>query len=162
MFLVSACSCLYAIHWSWVLSGEWGCSWSSADRQCSNYIWVITNLIAYWSASYIRDLTVFHWNLNENTTIFIEENQSKNVIFKQVAMWFRPQCVKRVRSNNTTVGQFTPISSLIARFKGPTWGPPGANRTQVGPMLATWTLLYLGYHEMATWINSKIIESFLS
>ena len=24
---------------------------------------------------------------------------------------------------------------------GPTWGPPGADRTQVGPMLAPWTLL---------------------
>ena len=24
---------------------------------------------------------------------------------------------------------------------GPTWGPPGADRTQVGPMLTTWTLL---------------------
>ena len=32
-------------------------------------------------------------------------------------------------------------SSLITRFKGPTWGPPGADRTQVGPMLAPWTLL---------------------
>ena len=32
-------------------------------------------------------------------------------------------------------------SSLIARFLGPTWGPPGADRTQVSPMLATWTLL---------------------
>ena len=29
----------------------------------------------------------------------------------------------------------------IARFMGPTWGPSGAGRTQVGPMLATWTLL---------------------
>ena len=29
----------------------------------------------------------------------------------------------------------------IARFTGPTWGPPGADRTQVGPMLAPWTLL---------------------
>ena len=28
------------------------------------------------------------------------------------------------------------ISSLIARFMGPTWGPSGAGRTQVGPMLA--------------------------
>ena len=27
---------------------------------------------------------------------------------------------------------------------GPTWGPSGADRTQVGPMLAQWTLLY-GY-----------------
>ena len=35
--------------------------------------------------------------------------------------------------------------SLIARFMGPTWGPHGADRTQVGPMLAPWTLLS-GYH----------------
>ena len=33
------------------------------------------------------------------------------------------------------------IRSLIARFMGPTWGPSGADRTQVGPMLAPWTLL---------------------
>ena len=31
--------------------------------------------------------------------------------------------------------------SLIAKFMGPTWGPAGAERTQVGPMLAPWTLL---------------------
>ena len=30
---------------------------------------------------------------------------------------------------------------LIVRFMGPTWGPSGADRTQVGPMLAPWTLL---------------------
>ena len=29
----------------------------------------------------------------------------------------------------------------ISRFMGPTWGPPGANMTQVGPMLVPWTLL---------------------
>ena len=31
--------------------------------------------------------------------------------------------------------------TLIARFMWPTWGPSGADRTQVGPMLAPWTLL---------------------
>ena len=31
--------------------------------------------------------------------------------------------------------------SLIARFMGPTWGPPGADRTQEGPMLAPWIWL---------------------
>ena len=31
--------------------------------------------------------------------------------------------------------------SLIGRFMGPTWGPSGADRTQVGPMLAPWTSL---------------------
>ena len=33
------------------------------------------------------------------------------------------------------------IPTLIARFMGPTWGPHGADRTQVGPILAPWTLL---------------------
>ena len=32
-------------------------------------------------------------------------------------------------------------ASPIARFMGPTWGPSGADRTQIGPMLAPWTLL---------------------
>ena len=32
-------------------------------------------------------------------------------------------------------------TTLIARFMGPTWGPSGADRTQVGPMLALWALL---------------------
>ena len=31
--------------------------------------------------------------------------------------------------------------SRIARFLGPTWGPPGSCRPQMGPMLAPWTLL---------------------
>ena len=58
MLLVSSCSCLCPIQWSQLLSREWRCSLSSADRRCSNYIWVIDHLIAYWGVSYIRDLTV--------------------------------------------------------------------------------------------------------
>ena len=34
------------------------CSWSSADRRCSNYIWVIDSFIAYLGSSYIRGFTV--------------------------------------------------------------------------------------------------------
>ena len=30
---------------------------------------------------------------------------------------------------------------LIARFMGPSWVPSGADRTQMGPMLAPWTVL---------------------
>ena len=39
--------------------------------------------------------------------------------------------------------------SQIAKFMGPTWGPPGSCRPQMGPMLAPWTLLsgmLLGIH----------------
>ena len=31
--------------------------------------------------------------------------------------------------------------SQLAKFKGPTWGPPGSCRPQMGLMLASWTLL---------------------
>ena len=58
MFLVSPCCCLCPTHWSHVLSWEWRCSWSSADRRCSNYIWVINNFIAYQGAYYTGDFMV--------------------------------------------------------------------------------------------------------
>ena len=47
---------LCPIHWNQVLSREWRCSWSSADRRCSNYIWVINSFITYWGACYLRVL----------------------------------------------------------------------------------------------------------
>ena len=59
MILISSCSCLCTTDWTQVLSREWICRWSSADRRCSNYIWVINNFIAYPSATYIRGLMVF-------------------------------------------------------------------------------------------------------
>ena len=37
-----------------MLNREWKCSWSSAEN-----IWIINNFIAYWSAPYIRGLTVY-------------------------------------------------------------------------------------------------------
>ena len=33
------------------------------------------------------------------------------------------------------------IASQIASFLGPAWGPAGFSRSQIGPMLAPWTLL---------------------
>ena len=35
----------------------------------------------------------------------------------------------------------TSILPQIAKFMGPTWGPPGSCRPQIGPMLTPWTLL---------------------
>ena len=57
--LILSCGCLCRISWSQMLSREWRCSWSSADRRCSNYIWVIDNFIAYQGASYIRGLRYY-------------------------------------------------------------------------------------------------------
>ena len=70
MILISSWSRLCPILWSHVLSREWRCSWSSADRRCSNYIWVIDSSIAYQGASYIRDLTVTQWGRDKMAAIF--------------------------------------------------------------------------------------------
>ena len=56
-------------------------------------------------------------------------------------------CISINRTHNSilpvilSLAHYPTVSPLIARFMGPTWGPSGAVRTQVGPMLAPWTLL---------------------
>ena len=59
MFLASSCGCSCPVHRSHVFSWERRCSWSSADRRCSIYIWVINKFIASWGETYIRGLTVY-------------------------------------------------------------------------------------------------------
>ena len=41
--------------------------------------------------------------------------------------------------------------SLIARFMGPTWGRSGANRAQVGPIFAPWTLISVMLCKLHVW-----------
>ena len=48
--------------------------------------------------------------------------------------------------------------SLIARFMGPTWGPSGDDRTQVGPMLAPWTELS-GIYYVVQWRSCQNLEN---
>ena len=52
-----------------MLSFEWRCSWSSADRRCSNNIWVINNCTAYLSASYNQR---FGGSLKNGQTLLFE------------------------------------------------------------------------------------------
>ena len=55
--------------------------------------------------------------------------------------WFINLCNKSIYRVFLVRGVAKLTNTPIARFMGPTWGPPGADRTQVGPMWATWTLL---------------------
>ena len=49
--------------------------------------------------------------------------------------------------------------SLIARFMGPTRGSPGADRTQVDPMLATWTLVSGIDWDSCVWVLKSMQKS---
>ena len=100
MILVSSSSCLCLIHWSQVLSREWRCSWSSADRRCSNYIWVINNFIAIRGTPYIRCLTVAcgtnlihlpndnHGFGNRIAFMSLQCLKQNNMSFQNVENWF--------------------------------------------------------------------------
>ena len=58
-----------------------------------------------------------------------------------VYLWYQDQEGLHQWPEYTLLLRELPRTTLIARFMGPTWGPAGADRTQVGPMLAPWTLL---------------------
>ena len=90
--LVPSCGCLCRIPWSQMLSREWRCSWSSAGRRCSNYIWVIDNFIAYSGESYIKDFTVFF-------------KYSKS---KSTSDYARIYCVLITSWKQPKINQFTP------------------------------------------------------
>ena len=52
-------------------------------------------------------------------------------------------------------------STLLAKFMGPRWVPYGADRTQVGPMLAPWNLLSgnahkIHYGHMVLWVSWRL------
>ena len=48
------------------------------------------------------------------------------------------------------------LSNVSSKFfMGPTWGPPGADRTQVDPMLATWTWLSVTF--LKSWLFRLIL-----
>ena len=75
--------------------------------------------------------SLVQWNLNQNITTFIHGNDFENTVSEVMITQFG--------LHELTVS--TEAYGLTARFVGPTWGPSRADRTQVGPMLAPWTLL---------------------
>ena len=64
-----------------------------------------------------------------------KKSRSKTLLKKRYAWELR------LPDLQMSYGDFKGMTSLIARFIGPTWGPSGADRTQMGPMLAPWALL---------------------
>ena len=51
------------------------------------------------------------------------------------------------------------VAGMIAKFMGPTWGPSGAERTQVDPILAPWTLLSETLCDKLTWSLWNLIRA---
>ena len=45
---------------------------------------------------------------------------------------------------------------------GPTWDPPGADRTQVGPMLAPWTMLFGVFQTGLVMLSNELMRPSLN
>ena len=63
---------------------------------------------------------------------------------------FMTPCCTCRSSSAADMQMFHDSTTLIARLMGPTWGPSGADRSQVGPRLVPWTLLS-GYIWVRSW-----------
>ena len=99
MILVSSYSCLCPNHWKQVLSWEWRCSWSSVDRRCSNYIWVINNFIAHYGASYTRGWTIH---------VVFPFNFMIALICPWTLQWLGAKCNRAASSRNSLFNTLRP------------------------------------------------------
>ena len=95
-------------------------------RHCIVLILLYSILSCMWS-TYREVILWEHININ----ICLHNN----VICVMLEYYIRTDGLAVIRSSARRS-----LHTLIARVMGPTWGPSGADRTQVGPMLASWTL----------------------
>ena len=107
-------------------------------------------MMRYYSVSNLVQLVSTEWQLIANTmrqslavltgTTCLIWNPSKSSVLTCLPFNLsRALCVATCPGEYSNSKRIT--ISPIARFMGPTWGPSGADRTQVGPMLVPWTLL---------------------
>ena len=100
----------------------------------------------------------FQWNLYQYIKIFIQGCAFENVVCKMAAILSQPKSVKHqtsatVRMALLQIDNGCVRASQIAKFMGPTWGPPGSCRPQMGPMLAPCTLAIRDFfhHFLVSW-----------
>ena len=91
---------------------------------CCFNLWETRNFVLRINI-WIEEIFIFNVNISHNF--------SSSIMCLSMVWW----C-----STGTQQALCWPTSnSPISSFIGPTWRPSGADRTQVGPMLAPWTLL---------------------
>ena len=101
--------------------------WSILLQSCG-----ISNIDVCWCCIFAKIhyyIMIYLWYFNNLFVIFQPQLQQNVLILLDFVLF--------AYSTSMALREHT----QIARFMGPTWGPPGADRTQVGPMLAPWSLL---------------------
>ena len=111
--------------------------------------------MSWWAV--IRDVFYYCWWLcTGDVTVISSPNiklhTTRMTLHMHVDMTPKLKGSQEIRSEIT----------LIARVMGPTWVPPGADRTHVGPMWATWTLLSGNYFLLKHRGRDKMAANFQS
>ena len=78
-----------------------------------------------------------------STSIQPRNKKHCRVIIYHIPRWHICGVIAKLGPQKLVWSQYMDRRSIpqIAKFMGPTWGPPGSCRPQMGPMLAPWTLL---------------------
>ena len=131
------CYCIYCTEsrgWLGATFPSTNVLWSSIPRQCDLLPW----LHEHACATRAHCIVVFNPG-SHLMEIYLSFNKIQHSYMMQ-RLYCRGMCTILYRGMVSNV-MTAILSSPIARLMGPTWGPSGGDRTQVGPMLAPWTLL---------------------
>ena len=117
-------------------------------------IWTNAGILLIWSLG---------TNFNE-ILIEIKTFSFKKMRLKVSSAKWRPFCLGLNELNKNWKELHLTVAYLrlrmhfpLPRLRVPTWGPSGADRTQVGLMLAPWTFLS-GILQNVTWYNLHVAE----
>ena len=108
-------------------------TWNSRHEDLQLFDWVSNT--GCWATFALSWVGVFKfcmkwmngWNKLMTQVLGSDDTHSHDLAVTSLASYLSPKYMEE--------------TSLNARFMGPTWGPSGADRTQVGPTLAPCTLL---------------------
>ena len=182
MFLVLSCWCLCTINWSHELSREWRCSWikNVIAYYCAAYKYQRFNGVSqldhtifycFWllPIRFLSITVVLHGRLmashfTSNSTICRQLGQANDKETSTYVPLVRDGVAKAahyidwpfIRLTISSQGANNAKTSQIATFMGPTWGPPGSCRPQMGPVFGPWTLLsgvFIPSRNMSCWPN---------
>ena len=95
---------------------------------------ILSNIVSFWKTT--ASIMTYAWLVKYMPKIMHTRFMLPCIFCKVGTSWFCPCMLEGYSTSTRTI-----VASLISGFMGPTWGPSGADRTQVSPMLAPWTLL---------------------
>ena len=116
--------------------------------KCGSILAIVGNSYRGVGASKVgklsNSLSIFGWPIIPKTDFTMKSCRLFNYMYHDNYAGFVPAASSMSEKHSWRICfklVWSVMTNQITRFMGSTWGPSGADRTQVGPMLAPWTLL---------------------